>query len=56
MFRDGSLAPGFAFGGPEEQRELLENEGVRFIPPAEGKPNAGAEGWRVDLDQCQWEA
>lgn len=56
VFRDGSLAPGFAFGGPEEQRELLENEGVRFIPPAEGKPNAGAEGWRVDLDQCQWEA
>ena len=27
---DGSLATGFAFGGPNKQRELLEKEGVRF--------------------------
>jgi methylated-DNA-protein-cysteine methyltransferase-like protein len=27
---DGSLATGFAFGGPNKQRGLLEKEGVRF--------------------------
>ncbi|MBI2326506.1 MGMT family protein [Candidatus Collierbacteria bacterium] len=27
---DGSLATGFAFGGPKKQRELLEKEGVKF--------------------------
>jgi methylated-DNA-protein-cysteine methyltransferase-like protein len=30
VFRDGGLAPGFAFGGPNVQRELLEKEGVVF--------------------------
>ncbi len=53
VFRDGSLAPGFAFGGPHEQRALLEDEGVTFIPPAPNG-NAGADGWRVDLDRCRW--
>lgn len=57
VFRDGSLAPGFAFGGPDEQRTLLENEGVAFLPPADGEAsNAGAGGWRVDLAHCQWQA
>ena len=56
VFRDGSLAPGFAFGGEERQRELLEAEGVVFAPPPEGAPNAGAEGWRVDMARCQWRA
>lgn len=57
VFRDGSLAPGFAFGGPERQRELLEDEGVTFIPPKAGQAkSAGAEGWLVDLDRCQWTA
>lgn len=55
VFRDGSLAPGFAFGGPDEQRALLEDEGVRFIPPS-SDANAGSEGWRVDLTRCQWRA
>ena len=55
VFRDGSLAPGFAFGGPQEQRALLEGEGVIFVPPA-AKGNAGDGGWRVDLDRCQWRA
>ncbi|OZG65016.1 cysteine methyltransferase [Bifidobacterium hapali] len=56
VFRDGSLAPGFAFGGPDAQRALLEAEGVRFIPPRPGADNAGDNGWRVDLSQCQWDA
>lgn len=28
--RDGRVAPGFAFGGPGIQRQLLEQEGVKF--------------------------
>ena len=28
--REGRPAPGFAFGGPEVQREMLESEGVVF--------------------------
>ena len=44
VFRDGSLAPGFAFGGSGVQREMLEAEGVPFM----------ADG-RVDLSSCQWE-
>ncbi|WP_126029817.1 methylated-DNA--[protein]-cysteine S-methyltransferase [Bifidobacterium callimiconis] len=55
VFRDGSLAPGFAFGGPERQRALLEEEGVTFVPPSDGHP-CGADGWKVDLDRCQWRA
>ena len=35
VFADGSLATGFAFGGPKEQLRLLEFEGVAFTP--EGK-------------------
>ena len=40
VFRDGSLAPGFAFGGPDEQRRLLEAEDVGFT-----------EDGRVDMAQ-----
>lgn len=32
VFKDGSLAPGFAFGGADAQRCLLENEGISFLP------------------------
>ena len=56
VFRDGSLAPGFAFGGAERQRELLEAEGVVFVPSPDDAANAGASGWRVDLGRCQWRA
>jgi len=31
VFRDGSLSPGYAFGGASKQREILEKEGVVFI-------------------------
>ena len=43
VFRDGSLAPGFAFGGPGAQRALLEAEGVAFLPDG-----------RVDMARHQW--
>lgn len=45
VFKDGSLAPGFAFGGPEEQRRMLEAEGVGFL----------LDG-RVDMARFGWEA
>ena len=44
VFKDGSLAPGFAFGGEDEQRRLLESEGVSFLPNG-----------RVDMNRCAWE-
>lgn len=31
VYSDGHLAPGYAFGGPNEQRRKLELEGVTFI-------------------------
>lgn len=34
VFADGSLAPGYAFGGPDEQRKVLESEGVKFTENA----------------------
>ncbi|MBR9676952.1 MGMT family protein [Candidatus Woesearchaeota archaeon] len=30
VFADGSLAPGFIFGGPKKQKKLLQVEGVKF--------------------------
>lgn len=41
VFRDGSICSGYAFGGPEVQRRLLEAEGVSFL----------ADG-RVDMQMC----
>jgi methylated-DNA-protein-cysteine methyltransferase-like protein len=43
VMADGRMAPGFAFGGPDVQRALLEGEGVRFC----------ADG-RVDMAVYQW--
>lgn len=43
VFADGRLAPGFAFGGPNEQKRLLQLEGVRLLP-----------GDRVDLTSHLW--
>lgn len=31
IFKDGSLASNYAFGGLDEQRRKLEAEGVRFL-------------------------
>lgn len=45
VFADGRLADGFAFGGPEVQRALLEDEGVAFL----------ANG-HVDLQTSRWPA
>jgi methylated-DNA-protein-cysteine methyltransferase-like protein len=45
VFKDGSLAPAFAFGGIDEQRRLLEAEGVGFLPDG-----------RVDMHRHGWEA
>lgn len=39
--KDGRVAPGFAFDGPDEQRRRLEEEGVKFINDSQ-----------VDLKTC----
>ena len=44
VFKDGSLCPGYAFGGPAVQRDLLEAEGVTF-----------SDNTHVDLAACLWE-
>ena len=41
--KTGTLAPGFAFGGQERQRDMLETEGVTFL----------ADG-RIDMARHQW--
>lgn len=41
--KEGRVAPAFAFGGRNRQRELLEEEGVAFI------------GENVDMEHYQWE-
>ena len=41
----GRTAPGFAFGGPDVQKQMLENEGVGFLPNG-----------HVDLAKYQWNA
>lgn len=41
--REGSLAPSFAFGGTDEQKRLLEAEGVSVD-----------ENWMVDMQRYAW--
>lgn len=41
--RFGNLAPAFAFGGEEIQKQLLLAEGVQFVGE-----------YTVDLDNCLW--
>ncbi|WP_239462481.1 MGMT family protein [Enorma phocaeensis] len=45
VFADGSICEGFAFGGADAQRALLEDEGVTF-----------RDDTHVDLDACRWPA
>jgi len=42
VMKDGSLSPGFAFGGPGIQKELLQAEGVLF------------DGEKADMEKCLW--
>lgn len=44
VFKDGRMATGFAFGGPDEQRKMLAAEGVSFD-----------EEGRVLMDRFQWD-
>lgn len=46
VFKSGALASGFAFGGPDEQRLLLEDEGV-VCTLKDGE-------FMVDLEKYQW--
>ena len=41
--KTGTLAPGYAFGGEERQRALLEEEGIQFMPNG-----------RIDMAQHLW--
>ncbi len=43
VMKDGRLTPAFAFGGENRQRELLESEGVEFLPDG-----------RVDMARFLW--
>ena len=45
VFADGRICEGFAFGGPDAQREFLMGEGVTFTDPM-----------HVDLVACRWPA
>ena len=42
VFRDGRVTDGFAFGGPDVQRRLLEAEGVHFT--ADGRVDMALHG------------
>lgn len=43
VFKDGSLTSGFAFGGRDVQKAMLENEGV-----------AVSADYKVDLEKYGW--
>ena len=45
LFADGSLTRGFAFGGADVQRALLESDGVEV-----------SEDYKVDLKKYRWES
>lgn len=44
VFKDGRMATGFAFGGPDEQRGMLAAEGIAFD-----------EEGRVLMEEFQWD-
>lgn len=43
VFKDGGVCTGYAFGGPEVQKQMLREEGVQFLPDG-----------RVDMRNCAW--
>ncbi len=43
VFKDGALCEGYVFGGPNEQKKMLEAEGVIFV-----------DDTHVDMEKCQW--
>lgn len=45
--KDGRTASGFAFGGSEVQRAMLEAEGVGFLP--DGRVEMAAHFWPGDV-------
>ena len=56
VFADGGLAPGYAFGGLEEQRKRLVAEGVKFEGGKVDLINASfvfeKSGWTAGLRGC----
>ncbi|MGI6152617.1 MAG: MGMT family protein [Christensenellaceae bacterium] len=48
--REGRLAPGFAFGGLDEQRHLLEAEGVRV---ENGYVDTKVYGWNGSAEEIE---
>jgi len=47
--KTGRLAPEYAFGGSENQRMLLENEGVTF--KADGSVDLARHRWEITRDK-----
>ncbi len=45
VMKDGSLSPGFAFGGADVQQKLLENEGISFL--ADGRVDMEKHGLKL---------
>lgn len=45
VFKDGRLCSGFAFGGSDVQRQMLEAEGVGFL--GDGRVDLGRFGWEA---------
>jgi len=45
VFKDGSICTGYAFGGPEVQKRLLQEEGVIFRD--ETHVDMERSGWKV---------
>ncbi len=53
VFKDGSLAPGYAFGGEEVQRRLLSEEGVRFVDESHVDMAASLWDGLASTEDCQ---
>lgn len=65
VFKDGRMATGFAFGGPDVQQEMLKEEGVGFDEDGrvvmadflwDGLPAGGADPHMGPPADFDWEA